>query len=147
MNLTYSIMWYAKYNLSIFHSFISYVKFNLLKLYINARYKWIFLQFTENYAWTKLTTTHVGRRYTAVFETTHRLLILNKQKLKIIYLFVGHSMSSGPWAPTLTCPILMKFYLLLHILFKLCSVKFQLQIINGFCISISNVEVAFGAEG
>ena len=56
-------------------------------------------------------------------------------------------MSSGPWAPTLTCPISMNFYLLLHILFKLCSVKFQLQIINGFCISITSVEMTFVAAG
>ena len=46
-------------------------------------------------------------------------------------------------APTSPYLILMKFYQLLHIHFKLGSVKFQLQIINGWCASITNVEVTF----
>ena len=54
-----------------------------------------------------------------------------------------HSMSSGPISghiPSSPSPILMKFYQLLQLPFELGSVKFQLQIINGWCTSITNVD-------
>ena len=56
-------------------------------------------------------------------------------------------MSSGPGAPNSTSPLLMKFYQLLQIPFKLDSVKFQLQIMNGWCAIITNVEVTYVAAG
>ena len=56
-------------------------------------------------------------------------------------------MSSGPGVLASTSPISMKFYQLLKIPFKLGSVKFQLQIINGWCTIITNVEVTFVAAG
>ena len=59
----------------------------------------------------------------------------------------GHSTSSRSVVPTSASPILMKFYRLLQISFKLGSVKFQLQIINGWCARIINVEVTFVAAG
>ena len=62
---------------------------------------------------------------------------------------MGRSMSSGPISgniPTSPSPILMKFYQLLQLLFKVGSAKFQLQIING-CTSITNVEVGFVTAG
>ena len=64
---------------------------------------------------------------------------------------MGHSMSSGPISgniPTSSSPISMKFYQSLQIPFKLSSVKFQLRIIiNGWCASITNVDVTFVAAG
>ena len=62
----------------------------------------------------------------------------------------GHSMSSAPISgniPTSPSPILMKFYQLLQLLFKLGAAKFQLQIINGWCTIITNVEESFAAAG
>ena len=62
----------------------------------------------------------------------------------------GHSMSSGRISgniPTSPSPMLMKFYQLLQLPFKLGSAKFQLQIINGWCTVITNVEVTFVAAG
>ena len=44
-------------------------------------------------------------------------------------------------------PCQVNFCQLLLILFKLGFVKFQLQIINGWCTSITNVEVTFVAAG
>ena len=61
-----------------------------------------------------------------------------------------HSMSSGTISgniPTSPYSIFMKFYQLLQLPFKLGSVEFQLQIINGSGTSISKVEVKFVAEG
>ena len=60
---------------------------------------------------------------------------------------VGHSASSGPGVPTSPSQIVMKFYQLLQLPFKLGSAKLQLQIINGWCTSITNVEVTFIAAG
>ena len=47
--------------------------------------------------------------------------------------------------PTSTSPLLIKFYHLLQIRFKLDSVKFQLQIMNGWCRMFTNVEAKFVA--
>ena len=55
---------------------------------------------------------------------------------------VGHSMSCGSISgniPTSTSPILMKFYQLLQIFFKLGSVKFQLEIMIGWSTFIANI--------
>ena len=52
-------------------------------------------------------------------------------------------MSSEPGVSTSPSQILMKFYQLLQIPFKLGSTKFQLQVINGWCTSITNIEVRF----
>ena len=59
---------------------------------------------------------------------------------------MNSSMSSGPISgniPTSPSPILITFYQLLQLPFKLDSAKFQLQIINGWYTSITNVEVTF----
>ena len=58
-----------------------------------------------------------------------------------------NSTSSGPGVPTSPSLIFMKFYQQLQIHFKLGFEKFQLQIINGWCTSITNVEVTFVAVG
>ena len=57
---------------------------------------------------------------------------------------LGNFMSSGAISennPTSPSPLLMKFYQLLQLPFKLGSIKFQLQIINGCCTIITNEEV------
>ena len=64
------------------------------------------------------------------------------------YSKMGHSLSSGPISgniPPSTSPIFMKFYQLVQLPFKLGSAKFHLQIINGWCTIITNVEVTFVA--
>ena len=61
--------------------------------------------------------------------------------------YLGHSTSNGPVVPTSPSPISMKFYQLIQMPFKLGSVKFRLQIINGWCTSITIVEETFVAEG
>ena len=53
--------------------------------------------------------------------------------------------SSGAGVLTSPSQILKKFYHLLQILVKLGSAKFQLQIINDWCTSITNEEVTFFA--
>ena len=77
-----------------------------------------------------------------------RIYINTQSSIEILNM--GHSMSSGPISEIIfisTSLILMKVYRLLEIFFKHGSVKFQLQIINGWCTSITNVEVTFVAVG
>ena len=61
---------------------------------------------------------------------------------------MGHSMSSGPITgniPISQSPKLMELYQLLQQHFKLGSATFQLQIINGCCTIVTNVEETVAA--
>ena len=66
---------------------------------------------------------------------------------KNVFLVMGYSTSSRPGVHHFTIADFDDILPVASNTFKPGSVKFQLQIINGWCTSITNVEVTFVAAG